>query len=192
MGKFHTLRTLSITTTQCILDYEIESAMSDDSDIARSMIRRRRDLHDAPGDEAQDVVATAFFECCLALNQLCLVDWGIPTRWGVTRSSDGFVEAVESLEPDDESINFPISYESIQKHQESLDDDGFPKVLSFPREILTSRTDQDPPNYGREPEEEREATVRHCIPLSVPRLTQYQDKEKWWYMECWRLYQSNT
>jgi hypothetical protein len=140
-------------------DREIESRMSDDSDIARSMIRRRRDWHEEPGDEEQEVIAAAYFGCCSALDRLYLVDWGSPTPWGVTRSSDGSVEAVRCLEPDDDQSDFSVSSESNQELQERFDGDGFPMVLDFPREILTYRTDQDPPNYGRETMEEMEARV---------------------------------
>ena len=166
------MHTLAVTTLQCIPDSEIESQMTDDSDVARNIIQRRRDYHEEPGDEAQELIAEAYFGCCPTLDRLYLVDWEYPTAWGVTRSSDGSVEAVDYLGPD-EPTSYPISYKSTRTHRAWLDGDGFPMVLSFPREILTSRTDQDPPNYGRESKEEREATVRSYVPISVPMLTQY-------------------
>lgn len=144
-------------------DCEIESAMSDDSDIARSMRRRRRDWGDGPGEEPQEVIAMAYFESCLALHQLYLVDCGCPTQWRVNRSSDGSVQPFEYPDPADSTPSFPISYESIQEHRQWSDGDAFPKMLSFPREILTYRTDQDPPDYGRVSLEEREARVRSQV-----------------------------
>jgi hypothetical protein len=168
------LRILAIATIQRMPDSEIESYMSDDSSDARSRMRRWRSDQESPFDEPQDVIASVYFACCSSLDLLHLVEWGYPNPWGVTRASDGSVEAVHCLDPDDyENVTpFPISYESIQEARKEVDGDGFPLVLSFPREILTCRTDNDPPNYGRESREGREARVSDGLELHNSLLTQ--------------------
>ena len=142
---------------------EIESELSDDSDVARSMLAWRREVHEEPGDEDYDIIAEAYFSCCLTLHKLYLVEQEIPTAF--SRRSDGSVNHFECYDPENDYPSFRTSNASIEEFRQCLDGDGFPKVLSFPREILTHRMDRDPPNYGRESREEREATVRLRISI---------------------------
>ncbi|KAF2685682.1 hypothetical protein K458DRAFT_486526 [Lentithecium fluviatile CBS 122367] len=156
---------------------EIESEISDNSSVAQSLIIRRRRYRESPFDEDPVSIATAYFRQCPTLDLTYLVRWGYSTPYGVTRASDGSIETKQPLEDmlDGDVSNLPNSYAHVRGYRTHVDGDGFPSVLSFPKQILTCRTDLGPPNYGRTSKEELNA----------------KRDEKDWYMDRWWKWQSD-
>lgn len=142
------MRTLAITTDPNQLDCDHEHAFSDDSDVAMDIICSRG-FYGVNIDLRK--MASGYFESVNTLEKLYIWVYSLPLScYTATRDGNGVLAALRYSQDDAESADC----DSIA---ETLDMDGFPKMLSFPLEIMSCDPKYDPPLYGRGTVAEREA-----------------------------------
>lgn len=135
------MRTLAIPIDESLEEWRYVDSFSDDSWAAWSIILERK------GNETdfdQGPLSRDFFEQCHVLETLWFCEFAsAPWPWTAIRDASGTVKSVSCGLYDDD-----FDWGRGFSHDELLDRDGFPLVLSFPREITSFDERWDPPRYG--------------------------------------------